>query len=367
MPVVAEQGPAKVRLESLLACPFPVTVEVEVQDPSSNMLAASVTLDQQPSRIAADVSFTPAGPGRYLVIGRFQPTMEVVQLLVEVTKTRPTAEEPRLVDAMPFDPSVCTSLARTLEGSVVCTQRSSTVVIHDGGITDQLLPGPVFVSGNTVWLARSQQVDRYVDDAGTLVAMGKVVPLQGFADGGFFGDDAAILIDGASPRGPFRWNGQALVNEAKPFAPDSLVVFMLGERSYAQVGNTLCEVKTGPRSCTDGVNVVGVTSDEVWTGACSFEQAVEVRRADITVPQLSRSFRGLRGAPLSEGLIPSISARSVPQLVEDGSSVFTPAAKLVPRMKKNSFVLEAWPLTLELGRDFVLLEKSSKSVTWVAR
>jgi len=368
MPVVAEQAPAKVRLEALLACPFPVTVEVEVQDPSSNMLTASVVLDQQPSRTAADVSFTPSGPGRHLVIGRFQPTMEVVQVLVEVTKTRPTPEEPRLVDAMPFDPAACTSLARTLEGSVVCTQRSSTVVIHDGGVTHQLVPGAVFVSGNTVWLARSQQVDRYVDDAGTLVAMGKVLPLQAFADGGFFGDDTAILVDGTSPRGPFRWDGQALVNEAKPFPPEALVVFALGTRSYAMTGNALCEVKSGPRSCADMVGVAGVTNDVVWTTAFSFDQALEVRRADIAVPQLTRAFRGLRGEGLTEGLMPSISGSSAPRLVADGSGLLVPFARLAPRMQKNNFVLEAWPLTsLQVGRDFVLLEQGAKSVTWVAR
>ena len=42
MPVVLSNTPAKVRLDAVLACPFPVTVEVEVQDPSSQVLAASV-------------------------------------------------------------------------------------------------------------------------------------------------------------------------------------------------------------------------------------------------------------------------------------------------------------------------------------
>lgn len=368
MPVIAEQVRSTVRLDALLACPFPVTVEVEAQDPSSNMVEASVVLDQQPSRIAAHVSFTPPGPGRYLVIARFQPSMEVVQLLVEVTKTRPTPEEPRLIDPMPFDPALCSSLARTRAGSVVCTQPSSTVVVNDGGISDQLSPGTVFVSGNTVWLVRVQQVDRYVDDAGTMVPTGKALPLQSFSARGFFGDDTAILLDGSSARGPYTWNGQRLVNEAKPFPPDPLVVFALGARAYAVTGNTLCEVKSGPRACDSIANVVGVTDEFVWTTAFAEGEPLQVRRPDIAVPQLTRAFRGLKGEPLWDGMVPAISASSGPSLTPNGSGLPVPAARLAPRMQKNNFVLEAWPSTTrQVGRDFVLLEVNPQSLTWVAR
>ena len=48
---------------------------------------------------------------------------------------------------------------------------------------------------------------------GTLVLMGTVRPLQWFSpNAGFFSDDTAILIDGDSPRGPFRWDGGAFVD-----------------------------------------------------------------------------------------------------------------------------------------------------------
>lgn len=367
MPVVPANAPAKVRLDAVLACPFPVTVEVEVLDPSSQVLAASVQLDQQPSRIAADVTFAPTRPGRHLVIGRFQPSMEVVQLLVEVTKARPTPEEPRLVDAMPFNPELCTSLARTREGSVICTQSASTVVVHDGGISDQLSPGAAFISGNTVWLVRVGQVDRYVDDAGTLVPMGRAVPLQSFAARGFFGEDLAILVDGASPRGPFTWDGgQLLVDEGRPFPPGSRVVFGLGTRSFALNGEALCEVKNGPRACVVVTDVVGATKDIVWTTGF-IEAPLEVRGADVVTPQLTRSFRSLTARPLpGDGRLPAISAASAPTLIpDDPRQAF---ALLAPRVVKNEFVLEAWPLTTQqLGNDFVLLERSPNSLTWVAR
>lgn len=363
VPIVLQSGVASVRLDAVLACPFPMTVEVEVQDPSSRVLEAAAVLSQQPSRIAADVSFTPTVPGRYLVIGRFQPSMEVVQVLVEVAKRRPAPEEPRLVDAMPFDPAGCDGLGRTASGSVVCQQRASTLVIRDGGITDQVLPGSVFVSGNTVWVARAQQVDRYLDDAGTLVPMGRVTPLQSFApNAGFFADDTAILVDGDSPRGPFRFDGGAVVDEQKPFPPSARAVFMLGSKSFALAGDGLCEVRTGPPSCIGLFGIAGVSDDAVWVNS-QLNQVLEVRRADLVTPQLSRAFRGFDGVELSPG---PISATSVPRL---RASLPGPMLGLLaPRMEKNNFVVEAWPdTTRQLGRQFVLVEQTPQSLVWVVR
>lgn len=363
MPIVLESGVAKVRLDAVLACPFPVTVEVEVQDPSSNMLDASVVLDQQPSRIAADVSFTPAAPGRYLVIGRFQPSMEVVQLLVEVAKTRATPAEPRLVDAMPFDPAGCDTLGRTTSGSVVCEQRASTIVIRDGGITDQIQTGSVFVVGNTVWVARAQQVDRYLDDAGTLVLMGSVRPLQSFSpNAGFFSDDTAILVDGDSPRGPFRWDGGAFVDEQKPFPPSAQAVFVLGSKAFALAGEGLCEARTGPPSCIGLFDIAGLSADAVWVSS-RLNDALEVRRADLVTPVLSRAFRAFAPVALSPG---PLTANSVPRLTPSLRS--PPLGLLAPRFDKNSFVLEAWPeSTFQLGRDVVLLERTPQSLVWIVR
>ncbi len=365
LPLVVERSVAKIRLNAHSTCPFPMSVEVEVQDPSSQVVAATAALDQQPSRVSADVSFMPARTGLHLVIARFQPSMEVVQVLVEVAERRPTAEEPRFVDPMPFDPASCSSLGRTLAGSVVCSQRASTIVVNDGGITGQFPPASVFVVGNTVWLAREAQVERYVDDAGALLQAGTVQAWQQFGlDEGFFSDDTAILADNNQGRGPFRWNGQALVEERPQwptfFASELHPVFALGARAYSQGPTSLCEVTAAMRSCAATSAVLGVSDDAVWTMT---SDTLELRGPSLVVLQ-TRSFQGLRPrtparqVPLTPNLTPTF----------DQTSGMAPTLGTVAAQRRGEVVMEVWPSsTLSLGRDFVLLEKATKALTWVRR
>lgn len=337
-----------------VACAQDWTVEAQVFDPLDQPVSVMVTPGRrgpiQPAR--ATIRFMPQTPGAYFVTVRFEPTLELIQQTVQVAQAR--GGEPPLVDALPFDPHRCTSLARTLSGAVLCGAVGVDVV-RGGAVVQQFVSRTASVVGDVVWLLSGNQLDRFIDTgSGPLVPAGSIAAQVAFAPSGFFTEGRAVVSDGSGLR-PLRWEGTRLVDERTRFqAPRA---FPLDGRAHTYAATTgaapVCDVE-GDGGCRT-VNPVGTDGDVLWT---------------LEGPSLAFRSGGLdgllRGFELSTA--PSVEPLEFPILERHTPRFRGPLGEvLTVTLVSGTPLLEAWPPGTVLGPRFARVGLTASSVRWLRR
>ena len=159
------------------------------------------------------------------------------------------------------------------------------------------------------------------------------------------------MVDGTELRGPLKWNGARLDDERRLSATQS--GFLIGSFVGSFNGELLCDVTS---SCTPIVPV-GVDGDGYWTfdGSQTFSSRTELRAAGslFIVP-----FRTAVD-PLTFPVHGSFTPRLHPNVGHD--ELLTIARGV------SGPVLERWPATAKLTRDFVFVDTTATSVTWIRR
>lgn len=328
-------------------------VEGDVHDPDNQLLAAEFVQWPGPASAAgARVRFTPPTAGSYLVTVRFEPSLGLFQRVLHVGRDR--RAEPRIVDAMPFPSSECLTLDRTHAGAVVC-QRSTgaaLVVVRAGMIAQTFPSATASVIGNTVWVVTDQRLERYVDTGASLSLTASLRANRRFSSNkGFFDEDRAVLLDGAELRGPVRWNGSELVDERLVRGNGNAI--LLGSLVLTFDGSLVCDTTS---SCTPRFPV-GVDGDGLWTadGAQTFSLITELRATGtrFTVP----FYGSVAGLPFP------INGSFTPQL----HPYMAPYELFTIVRSAGGPVLERWPGGARLTHNFVFVDASATSVTWMRR
>ncbi len=355
-PIFVTGMPAELVLESFVSstCEPKWTVEGEVLDPQNLAVPAELSrLEGFGGMANARVRFTPQVPGSYLVTARFEPSIARVQRVVKVARNRLAA--PTLIDALPFDPSVCRQVSRTLQGGVVCQRGGTAIVVRSGAVLESFPDTTANVVGNTVWLVRRQTLERRVDTgSGPLAFTGSIVAkVQLSASDSFFDEDRAIVSDGSTLRGPLVWDGAQLVDEARPFFGDRGL--LLGGLAVFLGSQLVCEASVDAGVCTR-LTPVGVERDVLW----SWEQGqpLSYRVGGHAAPP---SVFPIGLAAVVDPLEFPVSGSQTPRIRENGQLLYTVT------FSGDGPVLERWPWETRFTRDFALVSTTSGTVTWVKR
>ena len=355
-PIFFAGVPAEFVLESFVSptCEPAWTVEGDVLDPQNLATPAEfIRLEGVGGMANARVRFTPRAPGAYLVTARFEPTLARVQRVVQVARDR-TAETP-IIDALPFDPSRCDAVFRTLRGAVVCQRSATVVVVRSGGVLESFPDTTANVVGNTVWLSTPQYVARRVDTGtGPLVLTGSIAARMQFTtNGSFFDDDRAIVVDGALPRGPLVSGDAGLVDEQLPFGVGSGL--FLGARALSFDGLQVCDASLDGGVCASLVPV-GVEADVLWTWDGQNLSYRDGLSSSATLMPVE-----LGGSSLVDPLLFPVSGAQTPRVRMANGQLFT--ATKTP----GGVVLERWSSTTRFSRDFGLVESTASSAKWLKR
>lgn len=357
-PIFFAGAPAEFVLESFVSptCEPAWTVEGDVLDPQNLVAPAEfIRLEGVGGMANARVRFTPRTPGPYLVSARFEPSIARVQRVVQVARDR-TAETP-IIDALPFDPSRCGAVFRTLRGAVVCQRSASTDIVRGAVLLESFPAATASVVGNTVWLLTPRRVERRVDTGtGRLELTGVVVAKDQLSmNGSFFDDDRAIVVDGILPRGPLVSGDAGLVDEQRSFGVGSGL--FLGARALSFDGFQVCDVALAldGGGCVSLVPV-GVEADVLWSWD---GQNLSFRDRLSSPPTLVPVALG--GSSLVDPLAFPVSGAQTPRVRMTNGQLFT--ATKTP----GGVVLERWPSTTRFSRDFGLIDSTPSSVTWLRR
>ena len=356
-PIFFAGAPAEFILESFVSptCEPTWTVEGDVLDPQNLVAPAEfIRVEGVGGMANARVRFTPRTPGSYLVTARFEPSLARVQRVVQVARDR-VAETP-IIDALPFDPSRCGAVFRTLRGAVVCQRSASTDIVRGAVLLESFPDAAASVVGNTVWLVTPRRVERRVDTGmGPLELTGVVVAKDRLSmNGSFFDDDRALVVDGSAPRGPLVWADAGLVDEQLPFRLGSGL--FLGARAFSYDGAQVCEASLDAGVCTS-LTPVGVEADVLWTWDGQNLAYLDGRPSSppTVVPV------DLGGSSLVDVLGFPVSGAQTPRVRMTNGQLFT--ATKTP----GGVVLERWPSTTRFSRDFGLVESTASSAKWLRR
>ncbi|MDP3233714.1 MAG: hypothetical protein Q8N26_13120 [Myxococcales bacterium] len=330
------------------------SVEGDVLDPQNLPVPAEFARVENLGRLATGrVRFTPPAPGSYLVTARFEPTLARVQRVVQVARDR--VVEPPIIDALPFDPSRCDAVFRTLRGAVVCQRSATTDIVRGASLLESFPGAAASVVGNAVWLLTPRRVERRVDTgAGPLELTGFVVAKDRLSmNGSFFDDDRAIVVDGILLRGPLVSGDAGVVDEERPFGVGSGL--FLGARALSFDGLQVCDVSLDGGVCAS-LTPVGVAADLLWTWDgrnLSYRDGVS---SPATVFPIA-----LGGSSSVDPLMFPVSGAQTPRVRMTNGQLFTATRT------DGGVVLERWPSTTRFSRDFGLVESTATSAKWLRR
>lgn len=338
--------------------PCEMQVDGEMLDPLGRPVAAQFTLRRQflsnysrtvpptPLGWRVWVGFTPELAGRYAIKVRVGP--DELQRSVQAVLDR--THEPQLVDRMPFDPSVCQPLLRTLNGLMMCQRGTEAVTIRGGTILESLPDTSAHVVGNTVWVLTSQRLERRVDTGqGPLLLTGSLLARDSLSSSGSFFEEArAIVTDGPGLRGPLVWHDGGFVDEQLLFRGDAGL--LVGSRALSLDGHQTCEVSADAGPCIPYIPS-GIQGDVLWLGQTYMVGGV----TDVRV--FRNEFLAVGG------LVFPVNGSHTPRWVPWSPSV----RRFTVTMSATGPALEWWPDKSTFTHDFVLVDSTPNSVTWVRR
>lgn len=340
--------------------PCDMQVDGEMLDPLGRPVGAHFTLQRQflsnysrtvpptPLGWRVWVGFTPELAGRYAIKVRVGPDelQRSVQAVIDRT------HEPQLVDRMPFDPSVCQPLLRTLNGLMMCQRGTEAVTIRGGTVVESLPDTSAHVVGNIVWVLTSQRLERRVDTGqGPLVVTGSLSARDSLSSsGGFFDEARAIVSDGMGLRGPLVWNDGGFVDEQLSFRGDAGL--LLGSRALSIEDGQVCEVSgsADAGACLRYIPT-GIQGDVLWFGYSYTVGGVSGARAveSLLFPQGKLVFP-INGSQAQRFGPPTVGNR-----------------RFIITMSAIGPAFEWWPDKSIFTHDFVLVDSTPNSVTWVRR